>query len=136
MQEKILNFLRNRLVSTANAQEDKVDNRVTVRVWHAKDSKGNQTSAKKVVLNQGINNTVKENLKDIGNVGHASVETSDIYASFWPICGVNSLKDSNLSENQFAALLKSCLETKDPVQCESTLKIIRGCNMGMERLTS
>lgn len=82
---------------------------VTVRVWTAKDSDGNPTKAEKVVAEQ-VQSGMKEQTKGIvnnkppGNVGHVSIQTTNIYASLWPALGIQKKSPTVTKEQVRQAL--------------------------------
>lgn len=55
-------------------------NRVTVRIWQARDRHNTET-------------TSKDAAKSGGSVGHASIKTDQFYLSHWPGAGISSIKE-------------------------------------------
>jgi len=74
--DNFFDFLKNFYRYQDNSNP-KPDNWVNIHVWQSTTVKGSHKGAIKII---------KEPIKgkDIGNVGHVSIETANIYASLWP----------------------------------------------------
>lgn len=60
------------------------NNWVTARVWQARDANCNLTTPEAVMTGKGTQENKESDQRCQPRVGHASVETENLYSSFWP----------------------------------------------------